>query len=352
MVTFKSVKERQLRFIDPNDIAPSDRNPRGSEEFEAGSLASLTKSIRRHGILQPVIVTSRGRGRYRLVEGERRWTVAKQLGLDVIPAFVIGALNGRDETVAMYHLHHQREDWNAADDWRAIQQLRAADPTITASELADELGMSLSTVRNRMMVGDSHPTLIAAIEAGDLKFTDALRAAETADALVRTRRKVVEDLGGKHEVARMLAEKAGRRRGLAPELVELRSSLVSRAEVRDAVVKRYVKDPAWTKRDVYAAAAATSARAGSSPRTSSNGQTRGPQTDSKEHGPQASSSASGSGLASRVRSWRAELERATRDPASIRNRDEVKLELVALQDTIDDAQRRLLAADQTAIARR
>ncbi len=345
MVTFKSIKDRKLRFIDPAQIVASKRNPRGRAEFGEKKLEGLNRSIGRHGVLQPIIVTPVGRDRYRLVEGERRWHVAKAQEVKQIPAYVIEPLDGDDETVAMYHLHMQRKDWNAADELRALRQLRAAAPNATAAQLGEELGMTPSTARNRLAVVDSDPALQDAIERGELKFTDALRAVEAADALARTRAKVVADLGGKNEVARLLAEKARLRRGLGPELVALRTHLVDRRQVPDRLLKRYIKEPKWSRNEIYAgmhtdgnaapsgngAARSAPARAGETSRTT----------------PGENSSGTRSGLAARVHAWRVELEQEARDAKRIGDPDALKLELIALADAIDDVQRRL---GQTAAA--
>ena len=44
-----------------------------------------------------------------LIEGERRWTVAKKLGLKEIPATIIGRLDEHDQVVTMFHVHAQRK---------------------------------------------------------------------------------------------------------------------------------------------------------------------------------------------------------------------------------------------------
>src|ERR1051326_6831823 len=67
------------------DIMPNPDQPR--REVGHGALNELTASIKRHGVLQPIIVSRHGNA-YRIVAGERRWRAAKAAGLENIPAIV------------------------------------------------------------------------------------------------------------------------------------------------------------------------------------------------------------------------------------------------------------------------
>lgn len=72
--------------ISIGDIDPNPDQPRRS--FDEESISQLAASIREQGVLQPVLVTDTGDGRYRLVAGERRWRAAREAGLDTVPAIV------------------------------------------------------------------------------------------------------------------------------------------------------------------------------------------------------------------------------------------------------------------------
>src|SRR5947209_19025697 len=64
-------------------VVPNPYQPR--REFEPAALAELAESIRRHGVLQPIVARRVGSG-YELVAGERRLRAARMAGLEQIPA--------------------------------------------------------------------------------------------------------------------------------------------------------------------------------------------------------------------------------------------------------------------------
>ncbi len=66
------------------DIVPDPRR-NGDEPAEVESLA---ESVRRHGVIRPVLLCATEDG-YVIVHGERRWRAAQMAGLDAIPAFLV-----------------------------------------------------------------------------------------------------------------------------------------------------------------------------------------------------------------------------------------------------------------------
>ena len=70
-----------------NTIRPNPYQPRS--EFDAKEIESLADSLKRDGLLQPVVVRPAGAGFYQLVAGERRWRAAKLAGLARVPVIMI-----------------------------------------------------------------------------------------------------------------------------------------------------------------------------------------------------------------------------------------------------------------------
>ena len=88
--------EEAPRSLPLADIIPNAEQPR--KNFNDESLRELAESIRRQGILQPLLVRPLGNG-YQLVAGERRWRAAKLAGLGKVPV-VIRVMDDRDVMVA------------------------------------------------------------------------------------------------------------------------------------------------------------------------------------------------------------------------------------------------------------
>jgi len=104
----------EVRRLEPNPAQPRD-------SITEENILSLSESIRRSGLLQPVTVRRHG-GRFQIIAGERRWRAAQLAGLDRIPSVVREAT---DEQMLEWALieNIQREDLNAIDRAKAYREL-------------------------------------------------------------------------------------------------------------------------------------------------------------------------------------------------------------------------------------
>ncbi|MCE7975114.1 MAG: ParB/RepB/Spo0J family partition protein [Leptolyngbya sp. PLA1] len=144
-------------------ISPSPFQPRRT--WDAATLSALADSIRRTGLLQPILVR-RAVGGYELVAGERRWRAATEAGLTHIPA-IVKTLT--DEQAAEHALieNVQREDLNAMDRAHALRALGDRF-SLTHQHLAERLGLDRSTVANLIRLTELEPAIAALISSGSL----------------------------------------------------------------------------------------------------------------------------------------------------------------------------------------
>src|SRR5207248_2832206 len=144
-------------------IVPSRFQPR--KVMDEGAIARLADSIKRSGLMQPVVVRPAGGG-YELIAGERRWRAAKLAGLVQIPALVreVG-----DEQAAEWGLveNVQREDLNAMERAWALRDL-SQKFGLQQSELADRVGLDRSTVANLIRLTELEPEIADLIAKGKL----------------------------------------------------------------------------------------------------------------------------------------------------------------------------------------
>ena len=208
-------------------IRPSRYQPR--QTFEPEKLEELKRSVKRHGIIQPVIVRPVAHGIYELVAGERRWRAAKELGLAEVPA-IIRAL---DEQQTMEHSlieNLQREDLNPLEEAQALARL-LSEFNYTQEQVADAVGKERSTVANllrllKLPTEIQHALREEKISEGHAK---ALLGVEPATKQLELFRVIVE----KHLSVRQLEEAAGqwqpkarrRRRVPDPQLRALEEEL-------------------------------------------------------------------------------------------------------------------------------
>ncbi len=145
----------QLKHIHLSAITPNKDNPRGIDvPTQDPKLSYLKDSIQQIGIQVPLVVTPRG-GSYLLIDGERRYYAAKALGLQDVPAYVVGSRDGKplspsDLLFRMFQIHHLREQWGPVQQCRALEvkykQIASAkdilpiqDPRVQVKAIAEHL---------------------------------------------------------------------------------------------------------------------------------------------------------------------------------------------------------------------
>ncbi|MCL5105495.1 MAG: ParB/RepB/Spo0J family partition protein [Armatimonadetes bacterium] len=132
--------------IDVRRISVNPYQPR--ETFNDEKFQELVSSVRVHGVLQPVVVRSKGEGDYELVAGERRLRAAIAAGLTRIPAVVRELTNEQSLQVALIE-NIQREDINPVEAAAAYRRL-AEEFGLSQEELAFTIGKSRSAIANTM----------------------------------------------------------------------------------------------------------------------------------------------------------------------------------------------------------
>ena len=133
-----------LADIPVADISPLPGQPR--TRFDDEALDQLAASIAQRGVIQPIIVTTKGQGRYQLVAGERRWRAAQRARLHTIPA-IVRDLDQREIMALALIENLQREDLNPLEEARAYQKL-SEDEGMTQAEIAKLVDKSRSHVAN------------------------------------------------------------------------------------------------------------------------------------------------------------------------------------------------------------
>ncbi|MBN2873511.1 MAG: ParB/RepB/Spo0J family partition protein, partial [Spirochaetales bacterium] len=127
-------------------LVPNADQPR--KRFDDESIAELAESIKRHGVIQPLVVENDGSGGYRIIAGERRWRAATLAGLAEVP--VIVKEYGREKRLEVALVENvQREDLNPIDEAEAYRQLMEATG-LTQDQVAERVGKSRPAVANAL----------------------------------------------------------------------------------------------------------------------------------------------------------------------------------------------------------
>lgn len=132
--------------VEVGRIIPNRYQPRS--DFDEAGLRELTESVRRTGVLQPVLLRRRQDGQFELIAGERRWRAAQAAGLEKIPAIFKEATD--DELLAFALIENiQRRDLNAIEAARAYRRL-VKDFQMTQDEIALRVGKDRSSIANAL----------------------------------------------------------------------------------------------------------------------------------------------------------------------------------------------------------
>lgn len=134
-----------LRYIKLASIMPDPDQPR--REFDDDALVELSKSIKEHGILQPIVVRPHGDG-YMIVAGERRFRASKLAKLDRIPALV-RTLSGQHRLELSLIENIQRRDLNPLETATAYLKLRDQF-NLTLDDIGKRVGKTSAAIANTM----------------------------------------------------------------------------------------------------------------------------------------------------------------------------------------------------------
>lgn len=125
------------------DVSPSTNQPRG--EFDETALGELISSVKRHGVLQPIIVVRNG-SKFTIVAGERRWRAAQAAGLTRIPA-IVRSLQELEKIELSLIENIQRVDLSPLEQALSLYKLQHQF-NLALDEIAQKLGKAPSTISN------------------------------------------------------------------------------------------------------------------------------------------------------------------------------------------------------------
>lgn len=139
--------ESIVRLVPIDALIPNPDQPR--KTFSQESLDELAESIRRHGLLQPLLVHEIGGGKYSIIAGERRYRAAQIAGIDQLP--VIVRTNTQDDQRLELSLveNIQREDLDPIEEAHAYARLMEISGA-TQERVAEMVGKSRVAVANTM----------------------------------------------------------------------------------------------------------------------------------------------------------------------------------------------------------
>lgn len=134
----------RIEKIPVDKLEPSPYQPR--KHFDEAALTELAASIKRHGVVQPLVVTPGTNGMYTLIAGERRWRASKKAGLKEVPAVIRTSQELEQLELALIE-NVQRVDLSPLEQAVSIERLHEQF-SLPYDDIAQRLGKATSTVNN------------------------------------------------------------------------------------------------------------------------------------------------------------------------------------------------------------
>jgi ParB family chromosome partitioning protein len=210
------------QMVAVDQIRPSRQQVRA--RFDAEPLGELAESIRRHGLLQPILVRRLADG-YELIAGERRWRAARLAGLMAVPA-VVRDDAGNDEQLVLGLIENlQRTDLDPIEEARGLSRL-VEEFGLTHEEVAQRLGKHRVSVTQALRLLGGCASVQSAVSVGAI-------TAGHARALIALDSQAAQEQGLKVIIARHLSVRQTenwvrtyrpRRRGHVDSTLELRAT--------------------------------------------------------------------------------------------------------------------------------
>ena len=267
--------DKELAQVPVDRIVPNPYQPRMT--FDEARLRELAGSIRQHGIVQPLVLSTNGK-QYILVAGERRWRAAKLAGLKTVPAYIRDHDDARTLTILALVENSDREDLNPIEEAQAYRRLMD-EFEMSVDDIAQMRNCHPRTIESRLIWLQLEPEIRALVARGELpcdaRVADALlsipdQVARAKLAARMTRKgvriksilvaceKLVEQLNvrasGNRDPALRLAHKRARQAAGPPDDTSLSWDSIRSAasqscqacEIRATVLRNRVAEPAWT----------------------------------------------------------------------------------------------------------
>ena len=161
-----SSKKINTNKISIKDIVRNKFQPR--KYFDKESLVELTNSIKKQGIIQPIVVRpdKSSVGKYEIIAGERRWLASQNAGLHEIPAVILNVDDVKSLEFSIVE-NVQRQDLNPIEEARGYQRL-VDDFNYNQEKLSQFIGKSRSYIANSLRLLSLPEDILLMVQQGNL----------------------------------------------------------------------------------------------------------------------------------------------------------------------------------------
>ena len=180
----KTIKEIEITSINPGRFQPR-------INFNKEKLNELTNSIKKHGVLSPILVRELGLNKFEVVAGERRLRASKLANLTTIPCLV-NQKKDQDALESALIENLQREDLNAIEEARGYDRLKR-EFDLTQDDIALSTGKARSTIANSLRILSLPESVLDLLSSGQIEKGHAkLLASMSKDDAFKAAQKIIK----------------------------------------------------------------------------------------------------------------------------------------------------------------
>jgi len=193
-----------IHKIKLSEIEPNKNQPRRT--FNSESIDELSESIKKYGVIQPIIVAKKDNF-YEIIAGERRWRASKKAGLTEMPCIIRDDEERKNKEIALIE-NIQREDLNPIEKARSFRTLMD-EYGMTQQELAQTIGISRSALANTVRLLNLDPRVIDLALEGKLTegHCRSLMCFEDGDKQLAMANQIIENGDSVREIERKAKNK-------------------------------------------------------------------------------------------------------------------------------------------------
>ena len=155
----KNAEDMKLDLISANPNQPR-------KNFDEQALKELSDSIKKHGVIMPIVVNDNHDGTYMIIAGDRRFRASKLAGMKTIPVVIRDYSEREIKEISLIE-NLQREDLNPIEAATAMKELMTAYK-LTQDELAERIGKSRPAIANTLRLLNLCPDVMAMVAEGKL----------------------------------------------------------------------------------------------------------------------------------------------------------------------------------------
>ena len=179
--------QKTIKNINIKKIKAGRFQPRSN--FNKDKLSELTNSIKKQGVLSPILVRELGLNEFEVIAGERRLRASKMAGLETIPCLV-DQKKDQDALISALIENLQREDLNPVEEARGLDRLKR-EFGLTQDEVATSTGKARSTIANSLRILSLPNSVLdmlsrGLIEKGHAKLLASLSPEEAERIAIKT----------------------------------------------------------------------------------------------------------------------------------------------------------------------